>query len=856
MKITKANSILIAIVAFFLIVIISLAYIKFLKYKSNIISNIDKEIYIAALSIPFVLNDDFHDRAIDSIAISNEEDSLNILRLSELNDKIGIKYLYTVIQKDGHFILTSSSATKTEILQNKKVHYFTNYDDAHNILKKSFSGNRPFFFTNKDRWGDYRSVAIPLISKKGIKYLACADIDVNYVNQLLKINIIDFLIDISILLAFIILTFFLYYRNNQKHTQKLEDEIKNRIIAENNLQKSHDNLEKLIEAKTFKLKQSEKNFQTFYNIIDDLVFVIDDEGIIISINKTVVDKLKYQENDLIGHLITDFQSEHFIIDFKKQLEFSENQKQELLSFPFLSKSDDLLYLEAKLIKGIWDTKDVIFFIAKDVSDIKISEEKFSTAFEANPSAMAISDIDQSLLIDVNESFVKTFGYSQIDVIGKSIDDLDLIINREQRNLIKNLLIKNGSVKNFEIEVKNKNGKKIQGVFYADIIVIQGRKCLLMVLNDITERKIAEELLKQKVIEINALLSSVPAYIYFKDTDLKYITTNNAYSEMLNISIEDIVGKTDYDFYSREIAEKRRIIESDLIKNNKPLPNYEELIECMDGTKHWTLTNRVVYHDQNGNVAGLVGTILDISNIKQAEVELSLFSEELKRSNQELEQFAYIASHDLQEPLRKVIAFGERLKAKYSAIIDKTGNDYIERMNSASLRMQKMINDLLTYSRISTKLNPFIDVDLNSIIKEVISDLEITVEKSNALINIEELPTIEADSSQITQLINNLISNALKYHKKDVQPIISIYSEKETNNKIKIFIKDNGIGFENQYAEQIFQPFLRLHGRSEYEGNGIGLAICKKIIERHKGSIKAEGKPDEGCTFIIELPLKQ
>jgi len=856
MKITKSNFILILIVSIFLIIIISLSYLKFLKYKSNIINNIDKELFIAALNIPNILNDNFHDRAFYKDSVSIYEDSLNILKLSEINNKTSLKYLYTVIYKDNHYYITSSSATDSEIANNKKVHFFSNYDDAYDSLKNAFTRTKPSYFTNHDRWGSYRTVAIPMLSKNGNKYLSCADIDLNYVEDLLKINIIDFLIDISILIAFTLFTFFLYFKNNLKYTKKLQNEIYNRKIAEINLQKTNENLENLIEKKTHHLKQSEKNFQTIFNIIDDLIFVIDDKGIIISLNQTAVNKLKYSGIEIIGHKITDFQSEYFTSDFLNQLENIENQKQELISYPFITKNKEILYLEAKIIKSYWDNNDAFFFIAKDISDIKLSEEKFSTAFDANPTAMAISDLEQSMLLDVNESFVQIFGYLQIDIVGKSISDLDILVNPEQRNEIKELLLKNGNVKNYELDVKHKCGKIIKGIFYADIIIIQGRKCVLMVLNDITERKIAEELLKQKINEINALISTVPAYIYFKDNDLKYITINKSFSEMLNISIDEVAGKTDFDFYPKEIAEKRTKIEKDLILNDKPLPNYEEQITCLDGISRWITTNRVVFHDKEGNVAGLVGTIMDISKTKQTEVELSDFSEELSRSNKELEQFAYIASHDLQEPLRKVIAFGDRLKNKYSDKLDDVGNDYIERMNSASIRMQKMINDLLTYSRVSTNKKSFIRIDLNKIIRDVISDLEIPIEKTKANIQLSELPIIDGDPTQITQLMNNLIANALKYHKKDEQVNIHIYYENPEKNKIKIYIIDNGIGFENEFAEQIFKPFMRLHGRSEYEGNGIGLAICKKITERHKGHIKAEAEPGKGSKFIIELPINQ
>lgn len=856
MIIRKLNTYLILIIIFFLAIIISLSYIKFEKYKKNIIKTIDKELFIAAQMIPYILKEDFHDRAFYKDSVSFAEDSANISELSKTCNLIKLKYLYTVIKKENQYFITSSSATNQEIGAEKEVNFYTNYNDADQNLKNAFTKNEATYFENKDKWGTYRTIAIPYFTKKGEKYLACADIDINYLNLLLRINIYDFLIDLSILILFITITYLLYHISIKSNTKRLENEIENRKTAEENLKNNNENLEKIIEHKTSNLKQSQLNFEDFFNNIDDLIFVIDENTNIVNINNSVTVKLKYIKEEILGKCISDFQSKLFTFDFKKQLENLETLKHELISFPFISKSGDLIYLEAKIIKGSWNNNDVYYFIAKDVSEIKLYEEKFSIAFDANPSAMAIVDLEQSLLLDVNKAFMKIFGYSSIDIVGKSIDDLDILVDKKQREVIKEILLKNNSIQNFETDVKQKNGSIINGIFFADIIIIKGKKCLLMVLNDITERKKAEELLLQKNNEINALLSSVPAYIYFKDKDLKYITCNNAFAELMKTTVERIAGKNDYDFFPEELAKSRYLTEYEIIKSDESVPSLEEEIQCMDGSYKWVLTNRVVFHNKEGEVAGLIGSILDISEIKKAELELSEFSEELKRSNKELEQFAYIASHDLQEPLRKVIAFGDRLKSKYSDKLDETGIDFINRMNLSASRMQKMINDLLCFSRISSKANPFTKIDLNIILKDVISDYEIAIEKSKALINYSILPEIEGDTSQITQLFNNLIGNALKYQNKSNNPVININSEIIAKNKIRISITDNGIGIEEQYFEQIFQPFIRLHGRAEYEGNGIGLAICKKIIERHKGNIKVNSVINSGSTFIIDLQIKQ
>ncbi|MDY6899253.1 MAG: PAS domain-containing protein [Cyanobacteriota bacterium] len=232
-------------------------------------------------------------------------------------------------------------------------------------------------------------------------------------------------------------------------------------------------------------------------------------------------------------------------------------------------------------------------------------------------------------------------------------------------------------------------------------------------------------------------------------------------------------------------------------------------------------------------------------------------EELARSNEELQQFAFVASHDLQEPLRKITAFGDRLKATCQDALTDKGHDYLHRMQNAAERMQVLIEDLLTLSRITTRAQPFVDVNLLRVTQEVLSDLEIRIAQTGARIEIGELPIIKADPLQMRQLLQNLISNALKFHSEKEQLLIKIYSRKVTNQQLssefyQIIVEDNGIGFDEKYLDRIFNVFQRLHGRTEYEGTGMGLAICRKIVERHQGSITAESQPGKGARFIFTI----
>ncbi|MBD0302278.1 MAG: PAS domain-containing protein [Tolypothrix sp. T3-bin4] len=233
-------------------------------------------------------------------------------------------------------------------------------------------------------------------------------------------------------------------------------------------------------------------------------------------------------------------------------------------------------------------------------------------------------------------------------------------------------------------------------------------------------------------------------------------------------------------------------------------------------------------------------------------------QELARSNDELQQFAFIASHDLQEPLRKIKTFGDRLKATCGDTFTAQGRDYLERMQNAAQRMQSLIEDLLTLSRVTTRAQPFVSVDLAQVTQEVLSDLEVAIQQSDAHVEVGELATVTADPLQMRQLLQNLIGNALKFRRPEEAPFVKIYTEptRAINGSefCQIIVEDRGIGFDEKYLGRIFNVFQRLHGRSEYEGTGIGLAICRKIAERHHGSITAQSQPGAGAKFIVTLPM--
>ena len=298
------------------------------------------------------------------------------------------------------------------------------------------------------------------------------------------------------------------------------------------------------------------------------------------------------------------------------------------------------------------------------------------------------------------------------------------------------------------------------------------------------------------------------------------------------------------------------------KSQQPF-DHEYRLMRFDGQYRWVHEFVNPYYDDNQELTGFVGTCVDITGRKEA---ILLANNELRIKNEELEQFAYVASHDLQEPLRKIQSFAELLTSRFSNDLPEQAMDYLNRMNNAASRMRRLINDLLTYSRVATRGKSFSEVDLKQEITEVISDLEIRMKETGGEIKIEQLHMLEADPTQIRQLLLNIISNGLKFHRKDVPPIIEISSQIKKDrvggfihrkiDMLELTISDNGIGFDTKYLDRIFEPFQRLHGVNEFEGSGIGLAVCKKIVERHSGTLKAQSVPGEGATFVIQLPLQQ
>ncbi|MGO9003032.1 MAG: PAS domain-containing protein [Limisphaerales bacterium] len=385
--------------------------------------------------------------------------------------------------------------------------------------------------------------------------------------------------------------------------------------------------------------------------------------------------------------------------------------------------------------------------------------------------------------------------------------------------------------------------------------------------DITKLKKAEEALARERLLLRALIDNLPDCIYAKDTAGRKTLANPADLKNLRCQTEaEAIGKSDFDLFPKDIADKFWADDLKVIAG-QPVINREEYLFDEAGRKYWLLTSKLPLRDQDGKVVGLIGIGRNITLQKQAEEALRASEEKLRqsaaqleRSNRELQDFAYVASHDLQEPLRKVVVFGERLKEKNAGKFEPESLDYLDRMQKATGRMQTLINDLLGFSRVTTKAQPFTPINLAEVAAGVVEDLEGRIELVKGRVELGALPVIEAEPLQMRQLLQNLIGNALKFRRPEAPPVVKVEAQiipdPDTPEKklCRLTVSDNCIGFEEKYVDRIFNVFQRLHTRNEYEGTGMGLAIVKKIALYHGGDITAKSKPGEGSTFILTVPV--
>jgi PAS domain S-box-containing protein len=492
-------------------------------------------------------------------------------------------------------------------------------------------------------------------------------------------------------------------------------------------------------------------------------------------------------------------------------------------------------------------------IGQDISDRKQAEKELRDLSSAMQNAVeGISRLDiEGRYVNVNRAYAHKCGYEPEQMLGLEWQstvhpgDVEMMLSAYQEMLISG-----------KVEVEARGVRKNGSFFYKQLTMVKacdaqgifnGHHCFM---KDITERKLTETALQESEFKYRQIVELAEEGIWVIDSNGLTTYVNHAMARMLGYSELEMFGRSLLDFMDE--PEQQQALA--LVERRKQGigEQHEFKFKSKDGKDIWTDMSTSPVMDSQGNLLSCCALVYNITSRKEAEQQMLQLTEDLKRSNEELEQFAYVASHDLQEPLRAVTSYTQLLAQRYQGKLDERADKYINYIVDGATRMQQLINDLLAYSRLGTRGQEFEEADCNAVVKQTMYNLQIAIAERKAVITCDAMPTVMADESQLVQLFQNLIGNGIKFCRQDI-PFIHIAACRQESEWL-FSVRDNGIGIDPQYADRIFIIFARLHSRRQYSGTGIGLAMCKRIVERHGGRIWVESQEGKGATFYFTIPI--
>ena len=659
------------------------------------------------------------------------------------------------------------------------------------------------------------------------------------------------------------------------------------------------------------LKESDERYHNIFQTISDPLLILDaDSYMFEDVNDAALNEYGYTREDFLSLTPWEISAEPDSTEKAIKANLAGTLKKIPLRY---HKKKDGTVFPAEITTGTFNVKNKrkVFAIVRNISDQKIAEEKlresekkFRSLISHMPGAVYRCACDSDWTMSfISKTIEEISGYPASDFVQNAKRSYASIIHPDDRQYVDDTVLKavnkhEAFVLDYRILYRNHEVRwvfeKGQGIFdekgnlqYLDGVIFDG-----------TEHKRTELALKKSEKLSRALFTQLSSIV----SGTAPATSGEDFFQSLVYHLAEAL-KVNYVFID-EMAERKNYfrtmalyVHGDIVENieydvmgtpcetvykgqvaifpDKVRENFPDDVHVQE----WKIESYLglPLMDDSGKVMGLLGImdnkpIADVDNVKSilsifasragaelqrrvAEERLRQKARELERVNKELQDFAHIASHDLQEPLRKIIIFGDRLEPTIQTSNEK-GRDYLDRMQKSATRMRSFIEDLLHYTRVEMKALPFESVDLNEIAKDIINEFDIRLKENKGTVNIYHLPIIEADPFQMHQLFLNLIGNGLKFYREGVTPVINLDSIEKENGMWEITVEDNGIGIEEQHVDRIFKPFERLHNRSAYEGTGIGLTICNKIVTRHGGKISVKRGSENGVTFHITLPEKQ
>jgi len=617
------------------------------------------------------------------------------------------------------------------------------------------------------------------------------------------------------------------------------------------------------------LRESEEKYRELLNGMNDTVWVIDFDGNIIDVNDSAVEVMGYSREELLSMGLTGIDSNLDPEEIKGLVEGIPSDEIQVFETAHTTKDGKTIPVEISSSLVTYRGKQAILSIARNITErkqieqqLKESEEKYRKQFKEALDAIVLADAETGVIVDCNRAATKLVGRKKSEIIGKHQrilhppEEIDGEFSRTFKNHRKE---KEGHL--LETQVIRKTGEIRDVAIKANIFELGDKKVVQGVFRDITEQKKAEEALRRseeeakRLLEFqNKVIDTATVWVNLLDLKGNVILWNRAAELVSGYSREEVIGHNKmwkWLYPDPNYRAKFFDIGKEIIERGKRLEDFDSVIRCKDGslkTISWYATNVL---DEKGKPAGSVSVGIDVTERKKAQKAINNAMRLLRQSNEELESYTYVVSHDLKAPLRTIRSFGTFILEDYGDRLDETGQDYLQRMVNASSRMDSMIEDLLTLSRVGRKFTEFENVDLNKLLEEILADLEASIRERNAEVVVDKLPVISVQRIWMRQLFMNLINNALKFNDSKSPKIEVLHEERESDHLFKI--RDNGIGIEEKYLERIFNLFERAPTQKKYEGTGAGLAICKKIVEQLEGKLWVESTPGEGSTFMFTIP---